>query len=200
MIDQILNFFKNKYFLIALALLVVFIAIYQFFDYQNKLKNDDEFKKLISFNEKVIIEETDFNELMEESDKFTIFGYKLIVKSLLAQKAIENENLISARNIYNQLYVDSMNSNLGRDSRSIINSEIIENIIRINIQLDDFEEGKKFINSLEQNQRNYELEGDFYKHFKKFDEANNSYDKALEEETDEGKVNFIRLKKVYSND
>ena len=137
---------------------------------------------------------------MEESDKFTIFGYKLIVKSLLAQKAIEIENLISARNIYNQLYVDSMNSNLGRDSRSIINSEIIENIIRINIQLDDFEEGKKFINSLEQNQRNYELEGDFYKYFKKFDEANNSYDKALEEETDEGKVNFIRLKKVYSND
>lgn len=200
MIDQILNFFKNKYFLIALALLVVFIAIYQFLDYQNKLKNDDEFKKLISFNEKVIIEETDFNELMEESDKFTIFGYKLIVKSLLAQKAIENENLISARNIYNQLYVDSMNSNLGRDSRSIINSEIIENIIRINIQLDDFEEGKKFINSLEQSQRNYELEGDFYKYFKKFDEANNSYDKALEEETDEGKVNFIRLKKVYSND
>ena len=200
MIDQILNFFKNKYFLIALALLVVFIAIYQFLDYQNKLKNDDEFKKLISFNEKVIIEETDFNELMEESDKFTIFGYKLIVKSLLAQKAIENENLISARNIYNQLYVDGMNSNLGRDSRSIINSEIIENIIRINIQLDDFEEGKKFINSLEQNQRNHELEGDFYKYFKKFDEANNSYDKALEEETDEGKVNFIRLKKVYSND
>ena len=200
MIDQILNFFKNKYFLIALALLVVFIAIYQFLDYQNKLKNDDEFKKLISFNEKIIIEETDFNELMKESDKFTIFGYKLIVKSLLAQKAIENENLISARNIYNQLYVDGMNSNLGRDSRSIINSEIIENIIRINIQLDDFEEGKKFINSLEQNQRNYELEGDFYKHFKKFDEANNSYDKALKEETDEGKVNFIRLKKVYIND
>ena len=200
MIDQILNFFKNKYFLITLALLVVFIAIYQFLDYQNKLKNDDEFKKLISFNEKVIIEETDFNELMEESDKFTIFGYKLIVKSLLAQKAIENENLVSARNIYDQLYVDSMNSNLGRDSRSIINSEIIENIIRINIQLDDFEEGKKFINSLEQNQRNHELEGDFYKYFKKFDEANNSYDKALEEETDEGKVNFIRLKKVYSND
>ena len=200
MIDQILNFFKNKYFLIALALLVVFIAIYQFLDYQNKLKNDDEFKKLISFNEKIIIEETDFNELMKESDKFTIFGYKLIVKSLLAQKAIENENLISARNIYNQLYVDSMNSNLGRDSRSIINSEIIENIIRINIQLDDFEEGKKFINSLEQNQRNYELEGDFYKHFKKFGEANNSYDKALKEETDEGKVNFIKLKKVYSND
>ena len=200
MIDQILNFFKNKYFLITLALLVVFIAIYQFLDYQNKLKNDDEFKKLISFNEKVIIEETDFNELMEESDKFTIFGYKLIVKSLLAQKAIENENLISARNIYNQLYVDGMSSNLGRDSRSIINSEIIENIIRINIQLDDFEEGKKFINSLEQNQRNHELEGDFYKYFKKFDEANNSYDKALEEETDEGKINFIRLKKVYSND
>ena len=200
MIDQILNFFKNKYFLIALALLVVFIAIYQFLDYQNKLKNDDEFKKLISFNEKVIIEETDFNELMEESDKFTIFGYKLIVKSLLAQKAIENENLISARNIYNQLYVDGMNSNLGRDSRSIINSEIIENIIRINIQLDDFEEGKMFINSLEQNQRNYELEGDFYKYFKQFDEANNSYDRALEEETDEGKANFIRLKKVYSND
>ncbi len=200
MIDRILNFFKNKYFLIALALLVVFTAIYQFLDYQNKLKNDDEFKKLISFNEKVIIEETDFNELMEESDKFTIFGYKLIVKSLLAQKAIENENLISARNIYNQLYIDGTNSNLGRDSRSIINSEIIENIIRINIQLDDFEEGKKFINSLEQNQRNHELEGDFYKYFKKFDEANNSYDKALEEETDEGKINFIRLKKVYSND
>ena len=200
MIDQILNFFKNKYFLIALALLVVFTAIYQFLDYQNKLKNDDEFKKLISFNEKVIIEEIDFNELMEESDKFTIFGYKLIVKSLLAQKAIENENLISARNIYNQLYVDGMNSNLERESRSIINSEIIENIIRINIQLDDFEEGKKFINSLEQNQRNHELEGDFYKYFKKFDEANNSYDKALKEETDEGKVNFIKLKKVYSND
>lgn len=200
MIDQILNFFKNKYFLIALALFVVFTAIYQFLDYQNKLKNGDEFKKLIIFNEKVVVEETDFNELMEESDKFTIFGYKLIVKSLLAQKAIENENLVSARNIYNQLYLDSMNSNLGKDSRIIINSEIIKNIIRINIQLDDFEEGKKFIDSLKQNQRNYELEGDFYKYFKQFDEANSAYNKALEDETDEGKVNFIRLKKVYSND
>ena len=79
MIDQILNFFKNKYFLITLALLVVFIAIYQFLDYQNKLKNDDEFKKLISFNEKVIIEETDFNELMEESEKFTILVTSLLL-------------------------------------------------------------------------------------------------------------------------
>jgi predicted negative regulator of RcsB-dependent stress response len=200
MIDQILNFFKNKYFLTALALLVVFTAVYQFLGYQNKLKNDDEFKKLIIFNEKVINEETDFNELMEESEKFTIFGYKLIVKSLLAQKAIENEDLVSARNIYNQLYLDSMKSNLGRDSRAIINSEIIENIIRINIQLDDFEQGKKFINSLEQNQRNYELEGDFYKNFKKFDEANNAYNRALADEIDEGKINFIKLKKVYSNE
>ena len=48
--------------------------------------------------------------------------------------------------------------------------------------------------------KEYNKEGDFYKYFKQFDEANNSYDKALEEETDEGKVNFIRLKKVYSND
>ena len=93
-----------------------------------------------------------------------------------------------------------MNSNLGRDSRVIINSEIIENIIRINIQLDDFEEGKKFINSLQQNQRNYELEGDFYKYFKQFDEANSAYNRALRDEVDEGKVNFIRLKKVYINE
>jgi predicted negative regulator of RcsB-dependent stress response len=93
-----------------------------------------------------------------------------------------------------------MKSNLGRDSRAIINSEIIENIIRINIQLDDFEQGKKFINSLEQNQRNYELEGDFYKNFKKFDEANNAYNRALADEIDEGKINFIKLKKVYSNE
>ena len=200
MIDQILNFFKNKYFLVSLGLLLVFTAIYQFLDYQNTLKNDDEFLKLISFNEKAINEETSFNELMDESEKFTIFGYKLIVKSLLAQKAIESEDLVSARNIYKQLYADSMKSNLGKSSRTIINSEVIENIVRINIQLDDFEEGEKFINSLEQNQRNFELEGDFYKYFKKFDEANISYDKALENEIDEGKVNFIKLKKVYSNE
>ena len=85
-------------------------------------------------------------------------------------------------------------------SFSEINKYLLMVLIRINIQLDDFEEGKMFINSLEQNQRNYELEGDFYKYFKQFDEANKAYDKALEEETDEGKVNFIRLKKVYSND
>tara|TARA_Y100000591_G_C21689620_1_gene622418 strand:- start:120 stop:722 length:603 start_codon:yes stop_codon:yes gene_type:complete len=200
MIDQILNFFKNKYFLVSLGLLLVFTAIYQFLDYQNTLKNDDEFLKLISFNEKAINEETSFNELMDESEKFTIFGYKLIVKSLLAQKAIESEDLVSARNIYKQLYADSMKSNLGKSSRTIINSEVIENIVRINIQLDDFEEGEKFIDSLEQNQRNFELEGDFYKYFKKFDEANISYDKALENEIDEGKVNFIKLKKVYSNE
>ena len=200
MIDQILNFFKNKYFLVSLGLLFVFTAIYQFLDYQNTLKNDDEFLKLISFNEKAINEETSFNELMDESEKFTIFGYKLIVKSLLAQKAIESEDLVSARNIYKQLYADSMKSNLGKSSRTIINSEVIENIVRINIQLDDFEEGEKFINSLEQSQRNFELEGDFYKYFKKFDEANISYDKALENEIDEGKVNFIKLKKVYSNE
>tara|TARA_Y100001935_G_scaffold207895_1_gene177323 strand:+ start:373 stop:975 length:603 start_codon:yes stop_codon:yes gene_type:complete len=200
MIDQILNFFKNKYFLVSLGLLLVFTAIYQFLDYQNTLKNDDEFLKLISFNEKAINEETSFNELMDESEKFTIFGYKLIVKSLLAQKAIEREDLVSARNVYKQLYAESMKSNLGKSSRTIINSEVIENIVRINIQLDDFEEGEKFINSLEQNQRNFELEGDFYKYFKKFDEANISYDKALENEIDEGKVNFIKLKKVYSNE
>ena len=200
MIDQILNFFKNKYFLVSLGLLLVFTAIYQFLDYQNTLKNDDEFLKLISFNEKAINEETSFNELMDESEKFTIFGYKLIVKSLLAQKAIEREDLVSARNVYKQLYAESMKSNLGKSSRTIINSEVIENIVRINIQLDDFEEGEKFINSLEQNQRNFELEGDFYKYFKKFDEANISYDKALENEIDEGKVNFIKLKNVYSNE
>ena len=95
MIDRILNFFKNKYFLIALALLVAFIAIYQFLDYQNKLKNDDEFKKLISFNEKVIIEEIEWaNDLFKKNKRWPVYN---VTNKALEETATDILKIINMR-------------------------------------------------------------------------------------------------------
>ena len=80
--------------------------------------------------------------------------------------------------------------------KNILKEHLIENIIRIYMQTNDFDGGSNFIeenaiNSL----RFHELAGDFYKFFEKSEDSVFHYNQALTFDLDEAQKNIINLKK-----
>ena len=62
-------------------------------NYYNEKANEAEFKKFVKINEEFSIEESDSNELFNNLDlNFDSFGYELITKTILAKKAVDEEN------------------------------------------------------------------------------------------------------------
>ena len=86
MVDQILNFIKNKYFIGTVAAVVVVYAALSFNQYLSEEQNKKDFKKFISVNERLANTELSAESLLSNSDlNFNEVGYEIIVKTVLAK-------------------------------------------------------------------------------------------------------------------
>ena len=89
MLDRILDFLKNKYFIGGVALVTLMLVGSSVMNYYNEKANEAEFKKFVKINEEFSIEESGSNELFNNLDlNFDSFGYELIAKTILAKKAV----------------------------------------------------------------------------------------------------------------
>ena len=87
MVDQILNFIKNKYFIGTVAAVVVVYAALSFNQYLSEEQNKKDFKKFISVNEKLANTELSAESLLSNSDlNFNEVGWKLLLKQFLQKK------------------------------------------------------------------------------------------------------------------
>ncbi len=197
MLERILDFLKNKYFIGGVTILVIVFTGSFVVNYYNEKNNEAEFRKFISINEEFAVEELDSNELLSSIDlNFDSFGYEVITKTILAKKAVDEENFNLALNLFLEVYQTVQDERISKATKNILKEHLIENIIRIYMQTNDFNGGSNFIeenaiNSL----RFHELAGDYYKFFGKNTDSLFHYDQAINFDIDETQKNLINLKK-----
>lgn len=197
MLDRILDFLKNRYFIGGVALVALILVGNSVMNYYSEKANEIEFKKFVKINDEFSIEESDSNELLNNLDlDFDSFGYELIAKTILAKKAVDEGNLDLALNLFLEMHQLIKDESISKTTKNILKAQYVENIVRIYMEKNDFDGGSNFIKENTNNSlRFHELAGDFYKFFDKSDDSVFHYDKALTFDIDEAQKNIINLKK-----
>ena len=197
MLDRILDFIRNRYFIGAMTLLIVFIVVNSVIGYYSNKANETEFKKFVEINEEFSVDESDSNALFDELDlDFDSYGYELITKTILAKKAVDEYNFDLALNLFLEMHKLIQDENINKATKNILKEQYVENIVRIYMEKNDFNGGSNFIKeNTTDSLRFHELAGDFYKFFEKSEDSLFHYDKALTYDIDEAQKNIINLKK-----
>jgi len=196
-LDRILDFLRNRYFIGAVILIIVFIIVNSVMGYYSSKANEAEFKKFVEINEEFSVDETDSDTLFNELDlDFESYGYELITKTILAKKAVDEGNFDLALKLFIEMYELILDKNISKDTKNILKEQYAENIVRIYMEKNDFDGGSNFIKeNTTDSLRFHELAGDFYKFFEKNEDSVFHYDKALTFDIDEAQKNIINLKK-----
>jgi len=196
-LDRILDFIRNRYFIGAMTLLIVFIVVNSVIGYYSNKANETEFKKFVEINEEFSVDESDSNALFDELDlDFDSYGYELITKTILAKKAVDEYNFDLALNLFLEMHKLIQDENINKATKNILKEQYVENIVRIYMEKNDFNGGSNFIKeNTTDSLRFHELAGDFYKFFEKSEDSLFHYDKALTYDIDEAQKNIINLKK-----
>ena len=196
MVDRILEFLKNRYFIGAVVAIVVGLGINSFLAYSKEKANEVEFKKFQEVNETLALDPELEPKLDELDLNFESLGYEVITKTVLAKKSIDENDFQNAITLFKDIYVKISSSNIAKSSKEVLLEQYSENIVRLHMELDDFENGDIFIKeNMIYTARFHDVAGDFYKYFGEDDEANIQYDKALSFDMDESQKNLINLKR-----
>ncbi len=197
MLDRILDFLRNRYFIGAVILILVLIIVNSVMGYYSSKANEAEFKKFVEINEEFSVDESDSDTLFNELDlDFESYGYELITKTILAKKAVDEGNFDLALKLFIEMYELILDKNISKDTKNILKEQYAENIVRIYMEKNDFDGGSNFIKeNTTDSLRFHELAGDFYKFFEKNEDSVFHYDKALTFDIDEAQKNIINLKK-----
>tara|TARA_Y100000739_G_scaffold228342_1_gene239892 strand:- start:824 stop:1426 length:603 start_codon:yes stop_codon:yes gene_type:complete len=196
-LDRILDFLRNRYFIGAVILILVLIIVNSVMGYYSSKANEAEFKKFVEINEEFSVDESDSDTLFNELDlDFESYGYELITKTILAKKAVDEGNFDLALKLFIEMYELILDKNISKDTKNILKEQYAENIVRIYMEKNDFDGGSNFIKeNTTDSLRFHELAGDFYKFFEKNEDSVFHYDKALTFDIDEAQKNIINLKK-----
>lgn len=200
MLERILDFLKNKYFIGTVVLLFVITIIVLVINFNNKKANEVEFNKLTKLNDKVsnaIQQNISTEELLNDLDlNFESFSYEFTANALVAKKAVVEDNIDIALDIYLDMHGSILDEALSNDTENILRDNLVENIVRIYMEKNDFDAGSNFLNNNSfESVYFHELAGDFYKYFEKNDESIFHYNKALSFDISEAQKNIINLKK-----
>ena len=197
MLEKILDFLKNKYFLGVSALVILILVGTSVMNYYKEKANEAEFKKFVEVNKEFSLEELDAEQLSKNLDlNFDTFGFELVSKTILAKRALDENNFELALSLYLDAYLTLQNSDISAQTKNILKDQYIENIVRIYMELEDFDGGSNFLNDNAIDSLSFhDLAGDFFKYFDKNDDAFFHYDEALKFDMEEAQRNIINLKK-----
>lgn len=194
MVDRVLDFIKNKYFIGAVVAVFLGLLINSITSYAQGKANEEEFKKFQEINnslssEKPInLEDVDF--------EFDSIGFEIITKSVFAKKALDEENLSEASMLFEDVFNKVKESSISKDTKEVLLEQYYENLIRLSMELENFNMGDNLIkeNKLD-TVRYHDVAGDFYKHFQENEIAIYHYDQAMSFDIDDSQKNLIKLKK-----
>ena len=194
MVDRILEFLKNKYFIGAVGAVFIGLLINSITSYTKEKANEEEFKRFQEINNSL---SSDNSVNSEDIDfKFDSDGFEIITKSVFAKKAIDEQNFSEATALFEDVFKKVQNSSISKDTKEILIEQYFENLVRLCMELDDFEKGDTLIKENQLNSARYhDVAGDFYKHFQDTDMANYHYDMAISLDLDDSQKNLIKLKK-----
>ena len=194
MVDRILNFLKNKYFIGAVVAVFLGILFNSVASYMQGKANEEEFKKFQEINNS-LSSENSIN--LEDVDfEFDSIGFEIITKSVFAKKALDERNFSEAFMLFEDVFFKIKDSSISKDTKEVLLEQYYENLIRLSMELDDFNKGDSLIkeNKIE-TVRYHDVAGDFYKHFQENEIAIYHYDQAMLFDIDESQKNLIKLKK-----
>lgn len=194
MVDRILEFLKNKYFIGAVGAVFIGLLINSLTSYTKEKANEEEFKRFQEINNSLSSENSVNSEDIDF--KFDSDGFEIITKSVFAKKAIDEQNFSEATALFEDVFKKVQNSSISKDTKEILIEQYFENLVRLCMELDDFEKGDTLIKENQLNSARYhDVAGDFYKHFQDIDMANYHYDMAISLDLDDSQKNLIKLKK-----
>ena len=194
MVDRILDFLKNKYFIGAVVAIFLGILINSVVSYMQGKANEEEFKKFQEINNS-LSSENSIN--LEDIDfEFDSIGFEIITKSVFAKKALDERNFSEAFMLFEDVFFKIKDSSISKDTKEVLLEQYYENLIRLSMELDDFNKGDSLIkeNKIE-TVRYHDVAGDFYKYFQENELAIYHYDQAMLFDIDESQKNLIKLKK-----
>ena len=194
MVDRILEFLKNKYFIGAVVAVFLGFLINSITSYTKEKANEEEFKRFQEINNSLSSESTVIAE--ELNFEFDSDGFEIITKSVVAKKALDEQNFSEASELFEDVFIKVKNSSIATDTKEILLEQYYENLVRLSMELEDFEKGDELIkeNQLDTS-RFHDVAGDFYKYFQRNEMANYHYDIAMSFDMDDSQKNLIQLKK-----
>ena len=194
MVDRVLDFIKNKYFISAVVAVFLVLLINSIASYAQGKANEEEFKKFQEINNSLSSE----NQInLEDVDfEFDSIGFEIITKSVFAKKALDEENLSEASMLFEDVFNKVKESSISKDTKEVLLEQYYENLIRLSMELENFNMGDNLIkdNKLD-TLRYHDVAGDFYKHFQENEIAIYHYDQAMLFDIDDSQKNLIKLKK-----
>ena len=194
MADRILKFLKNKYFIGAVVAVFLGLLINSITSYAKEKANEEEFKRFQEINNSLSSESTVNAE--ELNFEFDSDGFEIITKSVMAKKALDEQNFSEASELFEDVFIRVKNSSIATDTKEILLEQYYENLVRLSMELEDFEKGDELIKENQLGSSRYhDVAGDFYKHFQDNEMANYHYDLAISFDMDESQKNLIKLKK-----
>jgi len=194
MVDRVLDFIKNKYFIGAVVAVFLGLLINSIASYAQGKANEEEFKKFQEINNS-LSSENPIN-LEDVNFEFDSIGFEIITKSVFAKKALDEENLSEASMLFEDVFNKVKESSISKDTKEVLLEQYYENLIRLSMELENFSMGDNLIkeNKLD-SVRYHDIAGDFYKHFQKNEIAIYHYDQAMSFDIDDSQKNLIKLKK-----
>tara|TARA_B100000886_G_scaffold12082_1_gene7851 strand:+ start:1552 stop:2145 length:594 start_codon:yes stop_codon:yes gene_type:complete len=194
MVDRVLNFLKNKYFISALVAVFLGLLINSIASYMQVKANEEEFKKFQEINNSLSSE--DPINLENVDFEFDSVGFEIITKSVFAKKALDEENLSEASMLFEDVFYKVKESSISKDTKEVLLEQYYENLIRLSMELDNFNKGDSLIKQNKVDTFKYhDIAGDFYKHFQENEIAIYHYDQAVSFDMDDSQKNLIKLKK-----
>lgn len=196
MVDRILEFLRNRYFIGAVVAIVLGLVLNSFLTYSKDKANEVEFKKFQEVNASLATQSGDVIESNELDVEFDSLGFEMITKTVLAKKSIDEKDFKNAVQLFNEIYSEVISSNISKATKEVLTEQYSENIVRLYMELDDYESGDNFISENElDSSRFHDVAGDFYKYFNFNDKSNFHYDRAVSFDIDVSQKNLINLKR-----
>ena len=126
MVDRFLEFIKSKLFLGGLGVLVLGIAVANYFSYANEKANEVEFQKFQNVNQQLVLE-SEIENLINETDlSFDKLGFEIITKSVIAKKALDEGKYQVALDLFMEAYVKISESKIRKETKDILLKEIFK--------------------------------------------------------------------------
>lgn len=194
MVDRILDFLKNKYFIGSVVAIFLGLLINSVISYLQEKANEEEFIKFQEINNSLSGET--LIDLEDVDLEFDSVGFEIITKSVFAKKALDEQNFSEAIKLFEDVFNEIKDSSISKETKEILLEQYYENLVRLTMELDNFNKGDSLI---KENQfstaRYHDVAGDFYKHFQENETANYHYDQAISLNIDESQKNLLKLKK-----
>ena len=194
MVDRILEFLKNKYFIGTVIAVFLGLLINSITLYAKEKANEEEFKRFQEINNSLSNENS--VNLDDVDFEFDSIGFEIITKSIFAKKALDEKKFSEARTLFEDIFYKVTESSIPKDTKKVLLEQYYENLVRLCMELDDFNKGESFIkeNQLDTS-RFHDVAGDFYKYFQRNEMAKYHYDIAMSFDMDDSQKNLIQLKK-----